>query len=372
MPRDQHSDRLAALPPLMLGGSLWAIRADALPRVLSAARAFETSHAPEPAAAAAASVAPQSGPGIAVIPLTGVLTPHGSFLSFLFGGGSGGVQGFREQLARAVADPQVAAVVLDVDSPGGSVGLVPEAAADVLAARDVKPVYAVANVQAASGAYYIASQASELYVTPSGQVGSIGVYYLHEDWSSFNEQFGVDVNYVYAGQYKTEGNPDEPLSDEARAAWQADADTLYQTFVNDVAQGRGATAASVMSDYGEGRVLLAQDALDAGMVDGIDTLQTVIGRALSEAATSIGPNARQFGRAHESRVPLAAAPRAGETEDEPEPAEPVETEPSEPEPAEPVATVDEPEVESEPEDEPQAAALTPERRAAQAALLTAR
>jgi hypothetical protein len=65
---------------------------------------------------------------------------------------------------------------------------------------------------AASAAYWIAAQADELVVTPSGFVGSIGTYAIHEDWSKFNEDFGVLPTYISAGKYKTEGNPDEPLS----------------------------------------------------------------------------------------------------------------------------------------------------------------
>lgn len=336
------------IPPFMLGGSLWAIRADALPRVLDAARgALRTGRLSVPAAAAASTVAQpaQTGPGVAVIPLTGVLTPHGSMLSWLFGGDSRGVQGFRDSLARAVGNAEVAAIVLDIDSPGGSVGLVPEAAADVRAAREIKPVIAVANTMAASGAYYIGAQADELYVTPSGMVGSVGVYYVHEDWSKANEEFGVDITYIYAGKYKTEGNPDEPLSDEGRARWQADADTLYAMFTEDVAKGRGVSAATVRSDYGEGRCLLAQDAVDAAMVDGIDTLQAVLARTLETAVTSSGASARRVGRiVTPSRGAQAAA---GEPEPEVEPPAP-----EDPQPADPAATaVDHPEPDPAPEPE---------------------
>ena len=292
MPSDKP-DGLAALPPLMLGGSLWAIRPDALPRVLDTALHM-ASAGPRAALMEERPAAPEQG--VAVIPLTGVLTPHGSILDLLFGGG-GGVQSFRDRLSRAVADPSVAAIVLDVDSPGGSVGLVPETAADVRAARDVKPVVAVANTQAASGAYWIASQASELFASPSALVGSIGVYYVHEDWSRFNDRMGIDVSYIYAGKYKTEGNPDEPLSAEAREAWQADADKLYQGFLETVADGRGTTAEAVRDGYGEGRVLLSDAALEAGMVDGIETL-----------ADSPG---RRPGRGRRGRGRLRAAPRAG-------------------------------------------------------------
>ncbi len=350
----------ASLPPLMLGGSLWAIRADGLPRVLELARAFGNRDAQSRtlghrgALAGPPSTLATDAPGVAVIPLTGVLTPHGSFLSYLFGGGFDGVQGFRDQLARAAEDPSVAAIVLDVDSPGGSVGLIPEAAADVRAARDIKPVYAVANTQAASGAFWIAAQATEFYASPSAMVGSVGVYYMHADWSKANADMGVDVSYIHAGEYKTEGNPDEPLSDAARAAWQADADNLYAQFVSDIAAGRDVSAETVRSDYGQGRPLLAQDALAAGMIDGVETIQAILARSLSDATAGSGPSARRLGRAAVHRTePRAAAadptdpgpelpdpthvpdeaPDPGDLEPDPQPVQPDEPEPVAPESA---------------------------------------
>lgn len=350
-------------PPLMLGGALWSMRPDALPSVVAASRGHldrVIAGGPLPAQAAiieAANEAP-AGPSVAVIALTGLLTPHGSMLSMLFGGGDRGVQGFRDQLARAVANPEVAAIVLDVDSPGGSVGLVPEAAADVRAAREIKPVYAVANTDCCSGAYYIASQAQELFATPSATVGSIGVYYLHVDWSQMDENDGLVFTYIYAGKHKVDGNPHEPLSDEVRAEWQADADKLYEQFLTDVADGRGVSAAKVKADYGEGRVLLAQDALAAGMVDGVETLQTIIARALTEATSSSGASARRVGRTHHvAAVPRVEAPTDPETPPEEPPA------PTEPPPApeaEPETPPEQPAPEAEADPAPPAEPEAPE------------
>lgn len=347
------------IPAFMLGNSLWAIRPDALPRVLDAARgALRTGQLAVPAAAVQTfEQAPQSGPGVAVIPLTGLLTPHGSMLSWLFGGDPRGLQGFRDTLARAVGNPEIASIVIDIDSPGGSVYLTPEAAADVRAARDVKPVIAVANCLAASGAYWIGAQADEFYVTPSGQVGSVGAYYVHEDWSKANEQMGIDVTYIYAGEYKVEGNSNEPLTDEGRAAWQADADSLYAMFLEGVAEGRGISAAKVKSDYGQGRVLLAQDALDAGMVDGVETLQTVLAQALEAAVSSTGgASARRVGRIVTPPRPAVAAaaadPAAADTDPAPEPEPEPEPPTGDPEPAPAGDPEPEPEPTPEPEPEP--------------------
>jgi hypothetical protein len=140
---------------------------------------------------------------------------------------AGGLIDFRDAFREALNSPEIQAIVLDVDSPGGYVDLVPETAQEIYDARGEKPIVAVANTTACSAAYWIASQADEVVVTPSGSVGSIGVYMLHEDWSKFNEDFGIDPTYIFAGRYKVDGNPDEPLSDTAREEWQQEVDDLY-------------------------------------------------------------------------------------------------------------------------------------------------
>jgi ClpP class serine protease len=195
------------------GGSLWAVRPDILGSIAAALREPGILAAPTRSedlqAAAAASESKQEAGGIAVIPLRGVITPRASLMSLLFGGGEG-LEGFRANLRAALASKDVSQILLDIDSPGGSTDLVSETAAEVRSARQTKPVTAVANTMAASAAYAIASQANELAVTPSGDVGSIGVFAVHEDWTGFNEKFGVEPTYISAGKFKTELNPDSP------------------------------------------------------------------------------------------------------------------------------------------------------------------
>jgi signal peptide peptidase SppA len=225
-------------------------------------------------------VAEKTRTGVAILPLQGVITPKASILSMLFGG-SGGLSLFREQLREAVASDDVDAIVLDVDSPGGSVAMVEETAAEIRAAREVKPVVAVANVDAGSAAYWLAAQATELLVTPSGMVGSVGASILHLDFSGMNEKMGIEPTFISAGRYKTEGNPEEPLTDEATAHLQATVDDAYASFVADVAAGRGVPEKTVRRGYGEGRMLTAKNALEAGMVDGVETLDSVVRRTLA-------------------------------------------------------------------------------------------
>lgn len=228
------------------------------------------------------------GTDVAVIPLRGTITPRGSLFSLIFGGG-GGLQMFREQFRMAMADGNVSAIVLDIDSPGGLVDMVPETAAEILGARGQKPITAVANTTCASAAYWIAAAADQVVATPSAQVGSIGVFVTHEDVSRMVSAMGISVSIISAGQFKTEDNQFEPLSKQARAAVQAKVDSLYGMFTSQVAAGRKVSQAAVQAGYGRGRCLLASDALRIGMIDRVETLEHVIGRLGGVVTQSVDP-----------------------------------------------------------------------------------
>lgn len=227
--------------------------------------------------------------GVAVIELKGILMPQVSLLAALFGMGSG-LNTFRSQLIQATTDPDVGAIVLDIDSPGGLVDQIPETAALVREARERKPVVAVANTLAASAAYWIAAQAEEVVVTPSGEIGSIGVYATHQDLSKSLESRGIKVTLISAGKFKVEGNPYEPLNDDARQAMQKSVDDYYSMFVKDVAAGRSASASDVKNGYGEGRVLPARRAVDDKLADRVDTLDNVVAGLLRRSRGQNGPS----------------------------------------------------------------------------------
>jgi signal peptide peptidase SppA len=214
---------------------------------------------------------------VGVLPLYGVITHRADLFSDMSGGTS--VQRFQAEFRDMVDDKQVSAIVIDVDSPGGNLDGVPELAGEIRRARGAKPIIAVANTLAASAAYWIASQADEVVVTPSGLVGSIGVFAAHDDISQMQEMLGVKTTLISAGKYKTEANPFEPLSDEARQMIQELVDDGYALFVADVAKGRGVSVDTVRSDFGQGRVLSPKDAMKAGMVDAVETLDAAVIRA---------------------------------------------------------------------------------------------
>ena len=208
---------------------------------------------------------------IAVLGLRGLVTQRYSWLTAAFGGTS--TEEFGAWFDEAIASEDVGAVIFDVDSPGGSVFGVEELAYKIQAAKGKKPIIAVANSMAASAAYWIASAADEVVVMPSGQVGSIGVILIHTDWSKAMEEAGVTETVITAGKHKAEGDPGQPLSDEDRERFQETVDAYYAKFVASVSRGRGATKSTVTKGYGQGRMLLAEEAKAAGMVDRIATLE---------------------------------------------------------------------------------------------------
>jgi signal peptide peptidase SppA len=211
---------------------------------------------------------------IAVLPLYGTIVQRASMLGLCEGGTS--TQDFVQGLRAAKADPQVGQILLDIHSPGGSVYGVEEAAAEITETAKAKPVIAIANSLAASAAYWLGSAASELYVTPGGEVGSIGVWMAHEDWSKALEAKGVAHTIVSAGKYKTEGHPFGPLEPESREFLQSRVNDYYKAFTKGVARGRRVSIDQVRNGMGQGRVLGAEAAQAEQMVDGVMTFDELV------------------------------------------------------------------------------------------------
>lgn len=216
----------------------------------------------------------RSSGGIATIPITGVITQHRSIYSMLGFGTS--TTEVTQALRAALDDDSVTAIVLDVDSPGGSVYGVEELAREIYASRAVKRIVAVASGMAASAAYWLASNASEFYASPSSEVGSIGVVQSHSDVSEMLKQQGVHVTLISAGKHKVEGNPFEPLGKEAQDFLQTRTNEYYASFTRSVARGRNVSVEKVRTSFGQGRLLGAAAGRAAGMIDGIMTMDQVV------------------------------------------------------------------------------------------------
>ncbi|HEX6940898.1 MAG TPA: phage major capsid protein [Longimicrobiales bacterium] len=208
---------------------------------------------------------------------------------------------------RLLDDDAIETIILDVQSPGGTVYGVAEFAKKVFAARKRKRIIAVANPLAASAAYWIGTAAGELVVIPSGEVGSVGVFAVHLEFSRLLEAEGITATVIRAGEHKAEGNVFEPLSPEAREHMQSQIDVYYDAFVRAVARHRGISAARVLRDFGQGRTALAEEAVEIGMADRVATLEEVLVEVGVDRRRQIGMHAEA-----PAAAPTAAAAAASD------------------------------------------------------------
>lgn len=216
--------------------------------------------------------------GVALVTMDGVIAKRMNLMSRISGGVSSELTG--QAIERAVADRTVEAVVMAIDSPGGTVDGTPELAAIVRAAGEIKPVLAHTDGTMASAAYWVGSAASRVNISSDVcAVGSIGVVARHVDVSAAEAKSGVKTTEITAGRYKRIAGNYEPLSDAGRAEIQSQVDHIYGAFVDDVAAQRGVSPAEVVERMADGRVFLGQQALAAGLVDGVATLAETMAQA---------------------------------------------------------------------------------------------
>ncbi len=235
---------------------------------------------------------------IAVISVSGTLVRRAAAVDAASGLTS--YSAISAQLAQAVRDPAVNAILLDIDSPGGEAGGAFDLADQIVAARQVKPIWAVANDDAFSAAYAIASAATRVYVTRTGGVGSVGVIALHVDQSQRDAMNGLRYTAVYAGDRKNDMSPHAPLSTDAAQALQAEVDRLYGLFVSTVAANRNLSVQDVQDT--EACLYFAQDAIDAGLADVVGTLDDALIDLSEELQTKTTSIARIQGSGREMGI----------------------------------------------------------------------
>jgi signal peptide peptidase SppA len=215
---------------------------------------------------------------VVVVPMVGTMMQRANMMTEHSGALS--TDQFGRMIEGLANDPTVKSIILDIDSPGGSMFGLEELTAKIRHAGTKARVVAVANSLMASAAYYTGSAASKVYAAPGSLVGSIGVISTHIDASKQLEAEGVKYTFVTAGKYKALGNSTEPMSEDTLAYMQGLVDQGYEQFLSAVATNRKTSKAKVQANYGQGKVLTAKDALAAGMVDGIRTLDAVINMEL--------------------------------------------------------------------------------------------
>lgn len=229
-----------------------------------------------PAAAAAAADPVRQGSSL-ILSLSGPLSPQGSWAGT-------STERFGDIVAEAAADDRIGAIILKIMSPGGLVWGTQELGDAVFAARQVKPVIAVADKYAFSAAHWIGTQATAFYATPSGQVGSVGVRGGHVDTSGFEDKIGMKTTLIASDPKKIAAHPYAPLSDEDRAEIQAEIDEMAGAFNAAIARGRGIDAADVPGVHGTGEVFSAASAARRGVTDGVMTLREVVAKYASPRA----------------------------------------------------------------------------------------
>jgi signal peptide peptidase SppA len=217
---------------------------------------------------------------VAVIPVYGVIAPRMNLMSEMSGGTT--FEQLTSQLRAAVADKTIKTIVLDVNSPGGSVAGSPEFAAEVMKARAKKPIIAQAQYTMGSAAYQLSAACTEIVGSQTARIGGIGVFSMHNDLSAALEKLGVKRTYISAGGGKVDGNETGPPSEEFVARAQASVDAAYNAFVSSVVKGRGQgmTADRVKKEW-QAHVYDAPEALKLGLIDAIATLDDTIARLLS-------------------------------------------------------------------------------------------
>lgn len=222
--------------------------------------------------------------GVAVIDLLGVMSKATSFWR-LYGLGNATTIEVRDAIDRAAANAQIRAIVLRIDSPGGSVAGTADLASAVANARAVKPVLAFIEDMGASAAYWTASQAQEIYAGQTAKVGSIGTYAVIPDYSQMAANEGIKIHVIRAGTFKGAAEPGTVVTDAQLADFQRVIDQTNELFLAGVARGRGISLAKV-KELNDGRVHVGKHAQALGLIDGVSTLGAVIDRARSLAGKS--------------------------------------------------------------------------------------
>lgn len=241
--------------------------------------------------------------GVAVIPVRGVIGRYANLFSAISGGTS--IQVLATDFQAALDNPDVKAIVLEIDSPGGTVAGTQEFAQAVYDARRKKPVYAYVSSLGASAGYWIASAAEKMVVAPTAMLGSIGVV--------TTVPTGGDDGSVEFVSSQSPGKRMDPRSRKGMDACQAKVDALASIFIGDVARNRGVSEDTVVKDFGGGDVLIGQAAVDAGMADAVGTFESTLSH-LSRDAESDSPTKTEPARpaaTHQGKSSMTVLERIG-------------------------------------------------------------
>ena len=216
-----------------------------------------------------------SGNKIAVIHIEGPMYSG----NYNYGSGAAGSEYICSHIRAAANDNSVKAIVLRINSTGGTGSSSQEINMEIKRAQEMgKPVVTSVGDYAASAAYHVASQTDYIYASPSATTGSIGAIGRHIDNSQYYEENGVVITVFKSGEMKDMTSDYRELTEEEKRYWQHIIDTSFNSFVNDVAEGRGMTRNEVLK-LADGRIYLASDAKSNGLIDDFGNLYTAADKA---------------------------------------------------------------------------------------------
>lgn len=240
----------------------------------------------------------QVSDSVAIIPIYGSLLKRANLMSSMSGGSS--MQIIERDIANALADDKVEAILLDVDSPGGTVDGTKQLADFIFNSRGTKPIVAYGNGMMCSAAYWIASASDYIVAFDTTLTGSIGVATVHYDRSNSDEKSGVKRTIITAGKYKQIANDANPLSEDAKAIIQSELNDIHVMFKEDVARNLGVDVKTIASSA-QGQVFLGQKAFEAGLVHEIGDFN----KALEKAKTLTKGKTMNFAE-YRSKFPAEA------------------------------------------------------------------
>jgi signal peptide peptidase SppA len=218
--------------------------------------------------------------GVAHFAVEGTIAPKANLFTQISGGVSS--QMTLKQINSMHADPRVRSVLIELDSPGGSVFGVSAVADAIRAMAADKPTVTLSTGMMASAGYWWGSAANAVYISGlTDFVGSIGVVATHNYQP---RAAGGQKTEVTAGRYKRIASDTAPLTAEGQAYLQAQVDELYRVFVDAVAQSRNVSVQQVLEHMADGRVFVGQQAIDAGLVDGVSSVESLVEQLASTPA----------------------------------------------------------------------------------------
>jgi signal peptide peptidase SppA len=250
-------------------GEAWAIKKNSLERLISLVKAGNFGTEIEKITNPPLSL---HNSNISVINITDTIFRYDNIFMNWFGGSS--VESITRELDDALADESVDAILLNINSPGGSVDGISELSTKIYHSRGIKPIYSYVGGEACSAGYWLGSSADKIILSETGAVGSIGVYATYFDYTKAMDDAGIKEITIVSSL--SPNKVPDPLEDKGKAQIQSHIDTYANIFIEAVARNRGVTTDEVIANYGQGDIVIGKNAIEKGMADKIGTYEMAL------------------------------------------------------------------------------------------------